>query len=198
LDGWEQQLCWSLRKALKPVNHGRPSEQCGHQPVDMMKQNANRHAVKDKPRRTRFASVTKGIRLRTDQMEALERLMGLDPELDWSKAVRRGLDLFLAEHEQRLKAKGETPSKQMRITREDVAAKLRGYLRHELPVADLVAWADRTLRDAELDANHFDAIHGAVAKLGSRDVKESGLNWEDCEAVLKALGYSVQVDVVNT
>jgi hypothetical protein len=50
-----------------------------------------------KHKRLRFASVTKGIRLRLDQMEAIERLMQLDPELDWSKAVRRGLDLFIVE-----------------------------------------------------------------------------------------------------
>jgi hypothetical protein len=48
-------------------------------------------------RRTRFAAQTKGIRLRVDQVEALERVMQLDPELDFSKAVRRGVDLFLAE-----------------------------------------------------------------------------------------------------
>jgi len=40
---------------------------------------------------------TKGVRPRPDQIAALERLMETDPELDWSTAVRRGLDLFLAE-----------------------------------------------------------------------------------------------------
>jgi hypothetical protein len=40
---------------------------------------------------------TKGIRPRPDQIQALGRLMELDPELNWSKAVRRGLDLFIAE-----------------------------------------------------------------------------------------------------
>jgi len=47
---------------------------------------------------------TKGVRPRPDQIEALETLMERDPELDWSKAVRRGLDLFLAE---RLRAQAE-------------------------------------------------------------------------------------------
>jgi hypothetical protein len=48
-------------------------------------------------RKPRFSGSTKGIRLRIDQMEALERLFIIDPELDWSKAVRRGIDLFIAE-----------------------------------------------------------------------------------------------------
>jgi hypothetical protein len=30
-------------------------------------------------------------------------LIELDPELDWSKAVRRGLDLFIAEREGRIR-----------------------------------------------------------------------------------------------
>ena len=47
-------------------------------------------------RRPRFADQTKGIRLRVDQIEALERLMQLDLELDFSKAIRRGVDLFIA------------------------------------------------------------------------------------------------------
>jgi hypothetical protein len=85
----------------------------------------------------------------------------------------------------------------MKITREDVAAKLRGYLRHELPLSDLVDWAERAMSDGEFDEKHFDAIRDAIAKLGLADVKTFGLTWEDCEALLKRLGYSVRVDVVS-
>ena len=59
-----------------------------------------KHAQR-KPRSTgrtpRFSGTTKGIRLRNDQIEALEQEFLLDLELDWSKAVRRGIDLFLSE-----------------------------------------------------------------------------------------------------
>jgi len=48
-------------------------------------------------RRPRFSDITRGIRLRLDQEQALSQEMVLDPELDASKAIRRGLDLFLAE-----------------------------------------------------------------------------------------------------
>jgi len=40
---------------------------------------------------------TKGIRPRSDQIEKLERLMEHDPELTWSIAIRRGLDMFITE-----------------------------------------------------------------------------------------------------
>lgn len=85
----------------------------------------------------------------------------------------------------------------MKISREDVAAKVRAYLRHELPLPDLVDWAERAMYDGEFDNDRFEAIRDAVAKLGLADVKEFGLTWEDCEALLKRLGYSVRVDVVS-
>ena len=40
---------------------------------------------------------TVGVRPRKDQMEKLKELYELDPELDFSEAVRRGLDMFIAE-----------------------------------------------------------------------------------------------------
>src|SRR6476620_4875684 len=55
-----------------------------------------------KPVRARFISTTKGVRPRPDQIPALEFLLELDAELDWSKVVRRGLDLFFAEQAARL------------------------------------------------------------------------------------------------
>ena len=85
----------------------------------------------------------------------------------------------------------------MKVGREDVAAKLRAYLRHELPLAELVDWAERAMYEGEFDDDHFDAIRYAVAKLGLADVKTFGLTLEDCEALLKRLGYSMRVDVVS-
>jgi len=55
---------------------------------------------------------TKGVRPRPDQIEALEQLMELDPELDWSKAVRRGLDLFLQERAAQLRAQVPLPPRE--------------------------------------------------------------------------------------
>jgi hypothetical protein len=85
----------------------------------------------------------------------------------------------------------------MKITRQDVAAKLRAYLRHELPLTELVDWAERAMYDGEFDDEHFDAIRDAVAKLGLTDVKAFGLTLDDCEALLRRLGYSMRVDVVS-
>ena len=51
--------------------------------------------------------------------------------------------------------------------------------------------------EGEFNDEHFDPIRDAVAELGLADVKAFGLTWEDCESLLKQLGYSVRVDVVS-
>src|SRR5438477_11743080 len=68
----------------------------------------------------------------------------------------------------------------MKVGREDVAAKLRAYLRHELPLAELVDWAERAMYDGGFDDDDFDAIRCAVAKLGLADVKTFGLTLKAC------------------
>jgi hypothetical protein len=85
----------------------------------------------------------------------------------------------------------------MKISREDVATKLRAYLRHELSLTELVDWAERAMYDGEFDDRQSDVIRDAVAKLGLADVKAFGLTLEDCEALLKRLGYSMRIDVVG-
>jgi len=87
--------------------------------------------------------------------------------------------------------------KRMKVTRQDVATKLCAYLGHEFLLADLVDWAERAIYESDFDDDHFDAIRDAVAKLGLADVKAFGLTLEDCEALLKRLGYSMRVDVVS-
>jgi hypothetical protein len=53
------------------------------------------------------------------------------------------------------------------------------------------------MHDGEFEDEHFDAIRDAVAKLGLADVKAFGLTLEDCEGLLKHLGYSMRFDVVS-
>jgi hypothetical protein len=82
------------------------------------------------------------------------------------------------------------------ITREIVAERLSAYLRHELPLTSLVAWAESALMEGEFDTAHFSAIRDAVARIGVADVRAFGLTWEDCEQLLDRLGYSARVSIV--
>jgi hypothetical protein len=85
-----------------------------------------------------------------------------------------------------------------RITRETVAKKLGAYLRHELSLTNLVAWAETVLMDGEFDPKDLELIRDVVARLGVADVRAFGLTWEDCEEFLSRLGYAARVNIVAT
>lgn len=83
----------------------------------------------------------------------------------------------------------------MRISRKTVASKLTAYLRHGITISQLVDWAERAMCEGELTGPDVASVRDAVARLGLADVREFGLSWEDCESLLRKLGYSVRVDV---
>ena len=82
----------------------------------------------------------------------------------------------------------------MSVTRQSVATQLASYLRHELPLADLVAWAEQQMMDADFDSL---GTRDVVARLGVADVREFGLTWEDCESLLRLLGFTAHVEIVT-
>ena len=84
------------------------------------------------------------------------------------------------------------------ITRRTVADKLGAYLRHELSLTNLVAWAETTLMEGEFDPKDLELIRDVVARLGVADVRAFGLTWEDCEEFLSRLGYAARVHIVAT
>ena len=50
--------------------------------------------------------------------------------------------------------------------------------------------------EAEFAEQDASAIADAVARLGVADVRAFGLTWEDCEQLLRQLGYAARVDIV--
>lgn len=84
----------------------------------------------------------------------------------------------------------------MQLTRETVARKLAAYLHHEIPLDELVSWANTAMMEADFEEAHYDAIRDAVARLGLADVRAFGLTWEDCQSILKQLGYDARVEIV--
>jgi hypothetical protein len=79
------------------------------------------------------------------------------------------------------------------ITRESVRDMLVGYLNGQITLAQLVDWAEDALAEADVAAEDAEAISAALARLGLADVRSFGLTWEDAHAILKSLGYQVQV-----
>jgi hypothetical protein len=84
----------------------------------------------------------------------------------------------------------------MKITKKAVANKLAAYLRHELSLADLVAWAEHTMQEGVFAEEDAKTITPVVARLGVADVRAFGLTWEECEAMLKRLGFSARIAIV--
>jgi hypothetical protein len=84
----------------------------------------------------------------------------------------------------------------MVITKQTVADKIAGYLHHEITLAELVDWAENAMMDGEFAEQDAGALSAVISRLGVADVRAFGLTWEDCEQLLRQLGYAARVDVV--
>jgi hypothetical protein len=85
----------------------------------------------------------------------------------------------------------------MMITDAMTAEKIGAYLQHEISLDDLVDWAETALMDGTLAENETDELAEVLARLGLADVRNFGLSWEDCEALLHQLGYKAQVQILS-
>jgi len=81
------------------------------------------------------------------------------------------------------------------ITNQTVAEKLADYLNHRITLENLVDWAESGMMEGEFDEGHHDAIRNAIARMGVADVRVFGLTWEDCQEILRPLGYSSRVEI---
>ena len=85
----------------------------------------------------------------------------------------------------------------MIITNETVAARIASYLHHEVSLAQLVDWAENAMMDGDFAEPQMQALREVVSRLGVADVRAFGLTWEDCERLLRQLGYAARVEVVT-
>ena len=81
------------------------------------------------------------------------------------------------------------------VTADNVAQHLTDYLHRTTSLADMVAWAENAMMEAEFDEREVELITPIVARLGLADVKEFGVTWDDCYSFLGQLGYQVNVVV---
>ena len=78
----------------------------------------------------------------------------------------------------------------MMITKQTVANKIAAYLHHEITLAQLVDWSERALMEGELAEDDAKTLASVIARLGVADVRAFGLAWEDCEELLRKLGFA--------
>jgi hypothetical protein len=84
----------------------------------------------------------------------------------------------------------------MTITNQTVADKIAAYLRHDIILAQLVDWSENALTEAELLEGDKALLSEVIGRLGLADVRPFGLAWEDCEELLRRIGFTPQVEVV--
>ncbi len=84
----------------------------------------------------------------------------------------------------------------MVVTKQIVADQLAAYLRHETSLPRLVEWAEHALMESDFDEQSASELSSVVARLGVADVRAFGLSWDDCEQMLKQLGYAARIDIV--
>jgi hypothetical protein len=80
------------------------------------------------------------------------------------------------------------------VTKQAVAKQLLDYMKHEISLAQLVAWAENSIFEGGFEPESETAIRNVVGKLGVADVNNFGLLWEDCEDLMLQLGYKVKVE----
>lgn len=84
----------------------------------------------------------------------------------------------------------------MIITKQAVADQIAAYLHHEHTLAQLVDWSERAIMDGEFAELDAAALSQVVSRLGVADVRAFGLAWDDCEELLRKLGFASRVEVV--
>ncbi len=80
----------------------------------------------------------------------------------------------------------------MRVTRQIVADQLAAYLHDQISLGELVDWAEEQVMEGEFESA---TVRDAVARLGLADVRAFGLTWEDCQRLLRDLGFAAHVEI---
>lgn len=82
----------------------------------------------------------------------------------------------------------------MQLTKDIVAKKILSYLQSKMNLKELVEWAENSILQSEFKAGDEKILRRILGQIGVADVKQFGLTWEDCEKMMKELGYKIKVD----
>ncbi|TAK45461.1 MAG: hypothetical protein EPO28_03730 [Saprospiraceae bacterium] len=83
----------------------------------------------------------------------------------------------------------------MVVTKRIVAQQIFAYLNRKLPLEKLVDWSETVTMEGNIAEKDMDVLMTVLGKLGLADVRNFGLTWEDCQAMMNQLGYSLQVEM---
>lgn len=86
----------------------------------------------------------------------------------------------------------------MTVTKRITAQKIFAYLNRKLSLEQLVDWSETAIMEGSLAENDIDVLMEVLGRLGVSDVRSFGLTWEDCQALMKQLGYSLHVEMAES
>jgi hypothetical protein len=82
----------------------------------------------------------------------------------------------------------------MIITKQQLAVNMLNYLQHKTTLTDLVEWAESAFMEGEIQGEDPEVVRDILARLGLADVKAFGLFWEECDDIMRRLGYILKID----
>jgi hypothetical protein len=80
------------------------------------------------------------------------------------------------------------------LTKQQLAVNLLNYLQHKTTLNELVMWAENALMEGDIQDEDPEVIRDILARPGLADVKAFGLFWEDCDGMMRRLGYVLRID----
>lgn len=83
----------------------------------------------------------------------------------------------------------------MIVTREILANNILFYLKHEMTLAQLVDWAEKSIMDADYEEKYFEVIDSIIVSIGAADAQGFEHSYSDYELYLKKLGYNLQLSL---
>lgn len=85
----------------------------------------------------------------------------------------------------------------MVVTKRITAQKIFAYLNRNFSLEQLVNWSETAIMEGTLAQKDTDVLMEVLGRLGVSDVRSFGLTWEDCQSLMKQLGYSLQVEMAE-
>ena len=82
----------------------------------------------------------------------------------------------------------------MQITKKDIFIKLQEYLTHSITIDSLIDWAEYSMFEGEFDNKDYALIRDIISRIGLADVRAFGLSWDDCELIIRQLGFKIKLD----
>ena len=79
-------------------------------------------------------------------------------------------------------------------TRQIIAEHLLAYMQHKLSLTELINWAEVAIMEGGFEPGHEATMRNALGRLAAADADSFGLLWEDCQQLMRSMGYEVKVE----